>query len=249
MTDCFITRRGGGGSGGLNFEVVGGATQPTNPKENTIWVNTDTDITSWAFSADEPESPVDGMVWIATGVTSNAAFDVVKNTSISIYPLFAKQYIAGVWTDVTAKVYQSGVWVDLTIFLYNKGNLFEPLTGGWEMVKNATYGYGSVKFQEESIKLTGGNGCPSMFTIKKIDLSDANTLWVNVTEFYGFGRMYATSTFTSKNSGNAAQVDIWEKGVHQLDVSGLDGSYYVAIMSDGVGNNDFYIAFDSVWIE
>lgn len=36
---------------GLNFEVVGGTTQPANPKENTIWINTDVEITRWYFSA------------------------------------------------------------------------------------------------------------------------------------------------------------------------------------------------------
>ena len=33
----------------LNFEIVGGTTEPSNPAENTIWVNTDTEITSWFF--------------------------------------------------------------------------------------------------------------------------------------------------------------------------------------------------------
>lgn len=43
-------------SGGtsLNFKVVGGTTAPSNPKENTIWVNTDHKITEWHFGADEP---------------------------------------------------------------------------------------------------------------------------------------------------------------------------------------------------
>ena len=43
-----------GGGENLNFKVVGGTTEPSNPKENTIWVNTDTAITSWDFSATEP---------------------------------------------------------------------------------------------------------------------------------------------------------------------------------------------------
>ena len=55
---------GGSGGGGLNFKVVGGTTQPTNPTENTIWVNTSVSITDWVFSATEPTTPVEGMVWI-----------------------------------------------------------------------------------------------------------------------------------------------------------------------------------------
>lgn len=38
----------------LNFKIVGGTTEPTNPKENMIWVNTDQKITEWAFAAENP---------------------------------------------------------------------------------------------------------------------------------------------------------------------------------------------------
>lgn len=38
----------------LNFRVAGGTTQPTSPSENTIWVNTDTEISEWTFSAEDP---------------------------------------------------------------------------------------------------------------------------------------------------------------------------------------------------
>lgn len=47
-------KSGVGGANPLNFKVVGGTTEPTNPKENTIWVNTDEKITSWHFGAEEP---------------------------------------------------------------------------------------------------------------------------------------------------------------------------------------------------
>ena len=42
-----------GGGAGLNFKVVGNP-QPETAKENTIWVNTIVDITSWHFGAEEP---------------------------------------------------------------------------------------------------------------------------------------------------------------------------------------------------
>ena len=48
------TNAGGGSGGGLNFKVVGGTSAPASPKENTIWVNTDTAIPSWHFGVDEP---------------------------------------------------------------------------------------------------------------------------------------------------------------------------------------------------
>lgn len=51
--EIFILSAGGGGAG-INLEVVGGTTQPSSPKENTVWVNTSTTITSWDFSATQP---------------------------------------------------------------------------------------------------------------------------------------------------------------------------------------------------
>lgn len=45
---------GGGGSGGLNFRVIGGTSAPSVPKENDIWVNTDIGVTEWFFAVEEP---------------------------------------------------------------------------------------------------------------------------------------------------------------------------------------------------
>lgn len=42
------------GGTSLNFKVVGGTTEPTNHKENMIWVNTSNKITGWYFSATQP---------------------------------------------------------------------------------------------------------------------------------------------------------------------------------------------------
>lgn len=38
----------------LNFEVVGGTSAPVNPRENTLWVNTGTQVTKWAIAVDNP---------------------------------------------------------------------------------------------------------------------------------------------------------------------------------------------------
>ena len=86
----FVTLHGfGGGNSGteLNFEIVGGTTEPSNPTENMIWVNTDTPITGYRFSSTEPEDIVEGEVWICIGTDSPAAFDVVDD--VTTYPLFA----------------------------------------------------------------------------------------------------------------------------------------------------------------
>lgn len=103
-------KHGAGGTDALNFKVVGGTEQPENPKENTVWVNTDTEISGWVFSPEEPAEPSGGLVWIGLGMASRAPFNALKKNGLFVYPLFCKQYVSGAWETKTAYVYKSGTW-------------------------------------------------------------------------------------------------------------------------------------------
>ena len=142
----------------LNFEVVGGTTQPTNPKENTIWVSTSEKITSWIFVSDAPAEPEEGMVWFTTGASSQFAFNALKKNAIQVYPISVKQYINGAWAEVTAMSYRSGAWVRWwNGELYDTGNQYQSITGGWKSVgengspaKRITFGASSISFATKS---------------------------------------------------------------------------------------------------
>lgn len=78
----------------LNFKVVGNP-QPTNPKENMFWVNTDQKITGWNFSATDPfnfkiASNAGDVVGTAGGITftkknaGKAIFAFVRNETFTI---------------------------------------------------------------------------------------------------------------------------------------------------------------------
>ena len=108
-------KHGAGGGASLNFKVVGGTAAPASPKENTIWVHTDTEITNWIFSATEPENPSEGMVWFATEKKSSAPFNALKKNNITVCPVSVNQYINGAWADKTAKAYQNSAWVDVKV--------------------------------------------------------------------------------------------------------------------------------------
>lgn len=155
MAEGFITRRGGGGIGGLNFEVVGGTTQPTSPKENTIWVNTDIAITEWVFSSAQPTGS-DGMVWFYTSTVSPAAFNALKKNELQIYPIYAKQYIDGTWVDVQPKTYQNGNWVDWILVIFNENtpetdfNIFTR-TNGQFSVTNGTIVISYADFRNSEV--------------------------------------------------------------------------------------------------
>lgn len=151
MGEAYITRRGG--SNPLNFKVVGGTAEPTNPKENTIWVNTDKKITGYYFSNKGVWNMVEGDVWIVTGENSNVPFDALKKNGIRINPLTAKQYIDGAWVDKTAKSYQGGAWVEWLRYNY----LFKAGEGEKvAFVKNSNGG--QVTVSNDSVVLS----CPDV---------------------------------------------------------------------------------------
>lgn len=113
----------------LNFEIVGSAVQPANPKENMIWVKTSDEITGWELSAKEPASPADGMVWIRYGITGDVEFNALKDEVIQMYLLGVKQYVNGTWSNVEAHIYQDGQFVQ---FGYGRYYLFQSGYGEQE---------------------------------------------------------------------------------------------------------------------
>jgi len=86
----------------LNFEVVGGTTKPANPIENTIWVNTENEITSWIFSATEPYG---NSLVISANHSINSSSTKVSIVDNSNNAIIASQTVTGttyysVFTDV-----------------------------------------------------------------------------------------------------------------------------------------------------
>ena len=60
-------KHGAGGGTSLNFKVVSNP-QPENPKENTIWIDTDEKITGWYFGAEKP-NPTSVEIYTEDGAT------------------------------------------------------------------------------------------------------------------------------------------------------------------------------------
>lgn len=176
--DAFITRRGGAGAG-LNFKVVGGTTQPENPKENTIWINTSTEITSWVFDSNEPTNPVTGMVWITNGTLSNVEINCIKDNAVMVYPLSTKQYIDA-WSDVPALIYMDGKWSEFGKFFYHPTNQY---IGQW--IPTAYKPSGSVstpvkhniEFSDGELRYVGaGSGTGMIYNDTLIDFSGLTKL-------------------------------------------------------------------------
>lgn len=243
------TNAGGGGGGGLNYKVVGGTTEPGNPRENTIWVKTDVKIESHTFSENEPNSPAEGMVWIRVGKTSTVGFNALKKNCIVILPVAVSQYADGSWVPLDAYIYQGG-WVHFAnaiLYLFNKGDLCEGVSGGWVATDRHVHPTNprtpTLTFNGESMTVSynsnrnfaGG----TVETVNEIDLSSFSKLTFNVTAVtnksgqtseanqdcgISIGVMDTTQMLYDYAASNAPRV-----GENVIDVSAIEGAHKICI--------------------
>lgn len=253
----------GGGGAGLNFKVVGGATQPASATENTIWVNTDTAITSYVFSVTEPTG-IPGLVWITTGATGSVEFNAIKKNYIQIYPISAKQYISGAWVDKTAKSYQNGEWVDWwTGGLYDMGDEFTSVTGGWEVVAlpwntstDAKRLHTLTKGESNMTAKTTGNGGSAIRTVNAINLTGYTKLKANVKTSKADSNTFRTMRVWKANqsylhtpdseayvSMPTTQSDI------EIDIGTLDGLHRIGFCLYVANGDTATYTINKVWLE
>lgn len=223
---------------GLNFKIVGGTTQPTSPKENTIWINTDTAIGEYQFSSAEPTKRADGTalqngdVWIKNIVSSQNGFNALKKNGIEVKPISAEQYVGGAWVDKKMQLYQNGTWKSLSPYLYYYGEEFENVTGGWVGIRHATnYALGTLTKEEDAMYFYCGDvQSLQVKTTNKIDLTQVKQIELILEGSAGVGdvaNLYATSNTTwGEWVANVCPNGITNKFV--LDVTSLSGAYYVA---------------------
>ena len=246
----------------LNFSVVGNP-KPSNPAANTIWVDTDVEITGWHFNTIEPENPIPGMVWIYHSTTSSAKFNALKENGISLNPWAARQYIDGAWSGKPAAIWKDGEWVsDWSPYLCNRGDQCVDFTGGWDtmawkVVSDAgttaqTY---TLERKEDHLYFTktGAIGAV-MHTIRKIDLTNVKaihfkgemspTTKTNWVAFHVWSSLGGNAWAT--NSKATVQSTSTGKQGFVLDVSSLTGSYYLGF---GIYAETHYIKLEDLYLE
>lgn len=252
---------GSGSGAGLNFKIIGGTTAPKNPRENTIWINTNTKITNWTFSNTEPTEKTQGVIWIYCGNSSDVSFNVLKRNDIQIYPVGAYQYISGSWVKKEAKTYQDGEWIDWTMYLYYLLNDYTDITGGWTNGDSQNATTTTISIDETGVftfslsvadAATGRQGW--VHTTNDVDLTDYSKVCVNITKDYNGSSRGASHEIRvgTDHWGKDAYTTITDNtaGLYEVDVSGLTGMYKITIFVQAqVGPEGHTISFDSIWLE
>lgn len=228
---------GGGGGAALNFKVVGGTSAPSNPTENTIWVNTDTAITSWIFSATEPETPAEGMVWISVGSTSSVEFNALKKNGIQVYPLTAKQYVGAAWVDKTAQNYQNGEWRDFALIIFDGTTVAEGYS--FARVNSSGTVSGSVVFGDDYVEMGTAIGTGALVVQQPIDVTDRTTIevtvkWSNNGSSTSWRRVALKTSLTNGTTGtnwvaSSGKLTGTDITTVTIDVSALSGELYLLV--------------------
>lgn len=188
----------------------------------------------------------EGTVWIATGAASSAAFNALKRNDLRVYPVSAKQYVAGAWKDQEARICQRSVWKDWEFFVLRKG------------VFNSTYpfqvhnGDGQiVSGDNAAIFKIHNNGYLTLYAVTKLDVSKKNAIEIAVTKGLSaynvrFGLVGTKNSIDEQHENifNVASVTFMPTsntitpGKKTIDVSALTGEYWLGCTIEGSGALD-----------
>lgn len=104
------TNAGGTGGFGLNLKIVNGTTMPSNPRENTVWVETTVAIKSYAIQISAPENPTEGMLFLKNKEGVGVEVNIGKKNPLNVRLSAAQLYTGGKWTNLNAYIYMNGAW-------------------------------------------------------------------------------------------------------------------------------------------
>lgn len=122
----------------LNLTVIAQSEQPSDPKENTIWIKSDISVQSVYITSIQSSTDIlnIGDVWINTGSgyninglpNANDNMLVIKdNPYLQIVVGTAKQYIGddSVWSRPDVQIYKNGEWHSEVLYIYSYGSWSE----------------------------------------------------------------------------------------------------------------------------
>ena len=231
------------GGAGLNFKIVGGTTQPASPKENTIWINTDLEITGWAFDAESPNYLSTGGIWLKTALNGNAKMNIVKKNTIFVSFLYAFQWNGTAFVSKEAKLYSNGKWVEMGAIFYADGVQIVP----WEVKRNsngeAIFGNTHISLRATSNTLDMG---VTIGTVDPVNFNDIDSIVFNATTISRTATAPFTTTFVIADDlayrrpniaefNNIARLNVTTANTKEnfvIDTRNITGNHFIGIGID-----------------
>lgn len=219
-----------------NFSIMGSATEPANPKENTIWIETDVVIGEYQFSAIQPTSRANGAalqngdVWIKTAEKSNVTINVLKKNAINENLVAVYQYVNSDWSKKESLIYINNNWTKFgdeiiipngTIPLIVEQQANCHITVGTDKITNTT-------------NINNGSTYGSVGTKNKIDVTNYKQMVVVFSSFTASGasaRVGISSGGVNNAMGFVKSVYVGSSGAQTVtvDLTDVVGEYTLAV--------------------
>ena len=247
---------GNGGTAALNFRIIGGTTEPQNPRENDIWVNTDVPIHEWAFKSSIPEpTGNEGDVVIVYAPAKNTispSMNLLKTNTILAKPSSAYQFDGSTWILKQTSVYDGSEWLPLKDYFYKDGTI-SPEIGG--LSKSST-GIGNYTLAGDRIQIINpAQSYPEsdfwLYTNQMIDVTNYSQIGIKAQVLTGpdVGLSFILSTKQAAN-GPAYATDVngpWGPKELIVDVSNLTGYYYINLYAGSLDSTACNVDIFELW--
>ena len=147
-------------------------------------------------------------------------------------------------------------WRSSTTYLFNKGDTCSDITGGWTKSgwTNNVYTFNNAATITTTLNVSTSAALTVSIlgTANKIDLTNVNKIYANVTDA-GYGYIAVLASSDTNFHENEKQ---WSRtttgtapGTISFDVSSLTGEYYIAVKALGSNTNKSARgAFSQVWM-
>ena len=250
----------GGGSVRTPIITITSETElPADPKPGTIAILTTTPIGRIYAQTSTPESPSVGDLWFSPSVVANVVY-IDGKEAYAVKTV--RQYNGTAWETVNAFQYTDGAWSTM-VYLLNGIDECKPVTGGWKAIaiRRDSGWTESEKLAPTITKVDGGirvsqsasgYNCGAYHTVNKIDVSGYDVLRIQggvtamraaeIRLVSAIGPYTGSNTVIYKSLPSSGAIDL------TLDVSALDGDYYVLFDTSTDNEKATIFTLTKIWL-
>lgn len=247
MSDAFLSRRGGAGLS-VNAAVI----HVTASVGSTI-----------SFSKGGAVIKALGPDKSHINAADNTRADWYYSVSASSYGTWTVTATLGEKTASDTVIVNAPIAYDVflpyVICLYDNGDVQTPVTGGWSAVPFLDTSYYSAGTLDTAyngttcyLSANGETKQISAVTVNKIDVTDYNALYIEVSDYTFRGAGYKELDLVSTRadaSSPVAKVSLEGTGTFSIDVSSITGSYYIGLYLNSGTSGACHIGFTRVFLE
>lgn len=218
----------------LNLILMNAATLPGTVVNNAICIISGTAVGDLQIINGTPPSKksdgitnlANGDVYIVSGTSSPAAFNILSNGKLMVYPIAAYQYNGSAWVAVTAYKDVSGSWINFThTFLYKRGTAYATITEGEASGGVVTQGAASITIVKTG-SLSG-----NAYTDIPLNFVGVTTVYVvyKTNSYTAAPRLCAMQGASGDTSLGSTELTSGVEAIASLDVSAIELSGRVRV--------------------